>query len=91
MRIRHKALRRFAATGDPRGLPSASVAKLARILHVLDDARMPEEARLPGFRLHSLTGGRLAAMWSIRVTANWRIVWRFEGGEAVDIDLVDYH
>ncbi len=52
---------------------------------------MLEEARLPGFRLHSLTGGRLAGMWSIRVTANWRIVCRFEGGEAVDIDLVDYH
>ncbi|MDE0678971.1 MAG: type II toxin-antitoxin system RelE/ParE family toxin [Gammaproteobacteria bacterium] len=89
--MRHKALRRFAATGDPRGLPAASIAKLARILHVLADAREPEDARLPGFRLHSLAGGRLAGMWSIRVTANWRIVFRFESGEAVDIDLVDYH
>jgi len=91
VKIRHKALRRFAASGDPRGLPAASVAKLARILHLLADARTPEDARLPGFRLHLLTGGRLAGMWSIRVTANWRIVFRLEGGEAVDIDLVDYH
>ena len=45
---------------------------------------------LPGARLHPLSGER-AGQWSVRVSGNWRIVFRFEGREAVDVDLVDYH
>lgn len=45
---------------------------------------------LPGFRLHSLKGDR-TGQWSVSVTANWRIVFRIADGEAVDVDLVDYH
>ncbi len=44
----------------------------------------------PGFRLHPLKGDR-AGQWSVRVSGNWRVVFRFEDGEAVDVDLVDYH
>ena len=84
-------MRRFAETGNPKGLPSASVPKLARILKALKAADGVDNVRLPGFRLHQLTGGRLAGRWSIRVTANWRVVFRFEGAEAVDVELIDYH
>ena len=42
------------------------------------------------FRLHPLKGDR-AGQWSVRVSGNWRVVFRFEDGEAVDVDLVDYH
>ena len=45
---------------------------------------------LPGFRLHPLKGDR-AGQWAVTVRANWRIVWRFEGPDAVDVDVVDYH
>jgi addiction module HigA family antidote len=45
---------------------------------------------LPGARLHPLSGER-AGQWSVKVSGNWRIVFRFEGREAVDVDLVDYH
>jgi proteic killer suppression protein len=45
---------------------------------------------LPGFRLHPLKG-ELRGCWAVTVRANWRIVWRFEGADAVDVDLVDYH
>jgi proteic killer suppression protein len=44
---------------------------------------------LPGFRLHPLKGD-LAGYWSIIVSANWRIIFRFEHGDATDVDLVDY-
>jgi len=44
----------------------------------------------PGWRLHSLKGDR-ARLWSVRVSGNWRIVFRFDGSEAVDVDLIDYH
>ena len=45
---------------------------------------------LPGWRLHPLRGER-SSRWSVRVSGNWRIVFRFENLEAVDVDLIDYH
>lgn len=65
-------------------------SKVENILAVLDTARTPEEANLPGFRLHELTGD-LAGLWSISVSKNWRITFRIVNGEAHDVDLVDYH
>lgn len=45
---------------------------------------------LPGFRLHSLRGD-LAGFWAVSVSGNWRIIWRFEGRDTADVDLIDYH
>ena len=45
---------------------------------------------LPGYGLHRLSGDR-RGQWSVRVSGNWRIVFRFENGEPVDVTLVDYH
>jgi toxin HigB-1 len=47
-------------------------------------------ALFPGWRLHPLTG-ELRGFWSLTVTGNWRLIFRFEDGEARDVDLVDYH
>ena len=44
----------------------------------------------PGWGLYRLKGD-LAGFWSVRITGNWRIVFRFENGEAIDVNLVDYH
>ena len=46
---------------------------------------------VPGLRLHPLKG-EFEGFWSVRVTGNWRIIWRFdEDGDATDVDLIDYH
>jgi len=45
---------------------------------------------IPGYRLHALTGNR-EGIWSIRVTGNWRITFRFADGNVFDLDLEDYH
>ncbi len=45
---------------------------------------------LPGFRLHPLKGD-LRGFWSVAVSGNWRLVFRFEGGHASDVDLIDYN
>ncbi len=45
---------------------------------------------LPGYRLHPLKG-ELSGLWSVTVSGNWRIVFRFEDGHATDLDLIDYH
>jgi toxin HigB-1 len=64
--------------------------KLERILARLDEADEAEDMDLPGYRLHPLKGD-LAGLWSIMVSCNWRLVFRFDDGDADEVDLVDYH
>ena len=90
MKFIHKGLRRFAERADVRGLNADHVARIRRVLSALQDAAGPRDMRQPSFRLHPLKGDR-DGRWSVRVSGNWRIVFRFEDGEAVDVDLVDYH
>jgi len=91
MRIRHKGLRALAKNGNARQLPSDLVPRLRRILTALEVAQDPGDiATRPGYRLHPLKGD-LAGMWSISVSGNWRVVFRFQDREVVDVDLVDYH
>ena len=59
-------------------------------MSALAGTQTPAEMDLPGYRLHQLTGNR-QGVWSVRVSGNWRITFRFSGGQAVDIDLEDYH
>jgi proteic killer suppression protein len=60
------------------------------ILALLDAASAPQAMGLPGYRLHRLKGD-LKGFWSVTVRANWRIIFRFEAEDAVDVELVDYH
>ena len=90
MKIRHKGLRALHERDNAGRLPASLVPRLRRILFRLQEASHPRSADAPGFRLHPLKGDRTGE-WSVRVSGNWRIVFRFENDEAVDIDLVDYH
>ena len=90
MRIRHKGLRALHQRDDPARLPADRVPRLRRILFRLQEATDPRSADAPGFRLHPLTGDR-KEQWSVRVSGNLRVVFRFEDGEVVDVDLIDYH
>jgi toxin HigB-1 len=51
---------------------------------------MPQDMDFPGLRLHPLTGD-LKGFWSVTVSANWRIIFRFDDADVVDVDLIDYH
>ena len=75
---------------DAARLPAGFASRLRRILFPLQEATHPGNADAPGFRLHPLRGDR-AGQWSVRVSGNWRVVFRFEDGEAVDVGLIDYH
>lgn len=90
VRFRHKGLRLLYENDDPRRLPPQQVAKIGRILARLEVATDPTAMKVPGLHLHQLKG-TLAGTWSVRVSANWRIVFRFDGGDATDVDLTDYH
>jgi proteic killer suppression protein len=88
--FRHRGLKRLYAKDERRGLRADPVDKIARILARLDEADGPDKMDLPGFRLHPLKG-ELKGFWAVSVSGNWRIIFRFEGGDAHDVDLVDYH
>lgn len=88
--FRHKGLKLLYDKGDRRKVQAAHADKIERILARLDQATAPASMRLPGYRLHALKGD-LAGFWSVTVSGNWRIIFRFESGHANDVDLVDYH
>ena len=66
------------------------IRKLSRILSFLDQAEVPADMDIPGFRLHRLKG-KLKGHYSFWVSGNWRVTVRFEGIDAADVDYVDYH
>lgn len=89
-RFRHSGLARLFRDGDGRRVSPALVQKLERVLFLLDAAASSNDMALPGLDLHPLKGDR-AGYWAVKVSANWRVVFRFEDGDVVDVDLVDYH
>ena len=88
--IRHKGLKRLYEDDDPRGVFAEHVEKLRRILARLDAAEVATDMDIPGYRLHALKG-ELHGCDAVTVSANWRVVFRFEHGDALDVDYVDYH
>ena len=90
MNIAHKGLRRLHERHDARGLPANLVNRIERILDDLACASGPRDMNRPTYRLHPLKGDR-RGQWSVRVSGNWRVVFRFVDGEAVGVDVIDYH
>ena len=90
--IRHKALRSFAETGKPKGLPGNVVERLRNMLAYLVVAATADELKVPpNFGAHPLIGDR-AGTWALMVTKNWRMTFRLnETGAIEDLDLEDYH
>ena len=87
--FRHRGLRRLFEDDDPRRLPPEQVEKIAVILARLDAAEQIGDMNAPGLRLHRLAGNLKG--FSVTITANWRVIFRFDDGKAFDVDLVDYH
>lgn len=89
--IAHKGLRRLYEEGSSKGLSAETLDKLRKMLTFLDAMQGPEELRaLPTWKAHVLTGDRKGT-WSLHVTRNWRLTFRIQDDEIVDINLEDYH
>jgi proteic killer suppression protein len=88
--FRHKGLERFFVTGSKKGILPEHTEKIARILDRLDASISPTDMNLPGYRLHGLKG-QDAGVWSVVVSANWRITFEFRGQDAFVVDYRDYH
>jgi len=88
--FRHKGLQKFFETGSWAGIQAKHVERLRFILERLDDAETPEDTQFPGSGLHPLKGD-LKGFWSLKVSGNWRVIFRMEGTNAYDVNLVNYH
>ena len=88
--FRHKGLARLFNADDPRGVQAQHRKRITRILDLIDAAEGVEELQLPGYDLHPLKGNR-SGHWSMKVSGNWRITFRFAEGDAHDVHLEDYH
>jgi proteic killer suppression protein len=88
--FRHAGLEKFFRTGSKAGIQPAHAKKLQSQLLALNEAESSQEMNLAGWHLHPLQGD-LAGHWSVRVSGNWRMTFRFEGTDAVLVDYRDYH
>lgn len=87
---KHKGLRDFFDTGSTAGINAQHADKLARQLDRLNASTEPNDMNLPGWKLHPLKG-ELKGHWSVWVSGNWRLTFRFEGADAILVDYQDYH
>ena len=88
--IRHKGLQRFWTRGDTSGLRPDWVSKIGRLLDALDQAQMPQDLAITGIGFHALRGD-LKGRYAMTVSRNWRLTFGWDGKDAVDLELEDYH
>ena len=88
--FQHKCLKAFFQTGTTKGIRADHAKRLRLILGAMNVAADPVELDLPGFRLHPLKG-QLTGFWSLTVSGNWRVIFRFIEADVELIDYLDYH
>jgi len=88
--FQHKGLKDFFETGSKAGIQPAHASRLKRQLAALNVAKSEQDMNVPGWDLHPLKG-KLAGLWAVSVSGNWRMVFAFEGSDATLVDYTDYH
>ena len=88
--FRHKGLERFFTTGSIAGIQARHKPRLQEQLQALHTAVVIEEMAIPGWNLHPLKGN-FKSHWAIKVSGNWRIVFKFSDGHAYIVNYEDYH
>ena len=88
--FKHRGLKALYEGRSSRRVAPEHVGKLLDILAVLDHSRTARDVDLPGLRLHPLKG-TLRGHYAVSVSGSWRVTFRFEDGDVVDVNYVDYH
>ncbi len=86
----HKGLKKFYETGSKAGIQPKHADLLSLLLFQLTSAVKAEDMNTPGNQFHALHGD-LKGYYSISVSGNWRIIFQFDGEDALLVDYVDYH
>ncbi len=88
--FKHKGLERFFIQGTKSGIQAKHASRLRLILGRLNASLIPKDMDLPGLGLHSLSGNK-NGIWSVKVSGNWRVTFRFVDGHAEIVNYEDYH
>jgi toxin HigB-1 len=88
--FKHKGLKKLYDSGSKKGIKPEHAARLRLILARLDASANAEDMNLPGLGLHPLKG-YFKGFWAVSISGNWRVVFRFENGRAIEVDYLDYH
>lgn len=89
-KFRHKGLKKYFCDGEKSGIQPAYANQIGYILDLLDAAAVPNDMDFPGSDFHALKG-ELKDYYSVHVNGNWTIIFKFEAGDAYNVDLIDYH
>jgi len=87
--FRHKGLAELFNTGNSKRIKADLTSRVERSLTYLRDAIVPEDMNLPGLHFHALHGK--PRRYSVRVSGAWRITFGWDGADAVQVDLEQYH
>ena len=88
--FKHKGIKRLYDTGSQRGIKPEHFRRLRLIIGRLDASLSPQDMDLPGLDLHPMKG-KYEGFWSVSVSGNWRVIFRFQGNNAFDVNYLDYH
>jgi toxin HigB-1 len=86
----HKGLERYFLKGTKSGIQSTHISHLRLILGRLHASTGPKDMDLPRLYLHQLKG-KSRGRWSVRVSGNWGVTFKFDGPDAIGVDYEDYH
>lgn len=89
-KFKHRGLKRLFERDDRSRVRQDQLETIEDILAFLDIATNPQDLDKPGYNLHPLKG-TLKGFWSVKISGNWRIIFRFDDGDAFDVYLIDYH
>jgi proteic killer suppression protein len=89
--FQHKGVKAFFETGSMVGIQAGHAVRLAAILARLNQASNSHAMNLPGWKLHKLKGRDLKEHFSVSVSGNWRVTFKFDGADVVLVDYLDYH
>jgi proteic killer suppression protein len=88
--FKHKGLELFFTKGSFRSIPAQFSSRMERILDRLDASKEAKDMDLPGYKFHTLRGDRKGE-FAVSVSGNWRITFAFDGQNAINVNLEDYH
>lgn len=88
--FKHKGLQNFYHSGSKAGIQAAHEKKLGLLLTALNVAESQADLNPPNWGLHQLKG-KLDGYWSLTVSGNWRIIFKFEDKDVILVDYLDYH
>lgn len=86
-----KLIERLISGGSPKGFPSDLVRRAERKLAQIDAALTIEDLRIPPSNRLEKLGGDRKSQYSIRINQQWRVCFTWEGEDAFEVEILDYH